>query len=137
MARKPSPKWASGELEILELLWRDGPATLAQAHARLGRGAYTTMQTRLNRLVAKKAIRRSTDRPAVYEAAISPPDAASGHLAMLVQRVAQGSVVPLVAQLVSERKLSAAEVAELKALVAEAEAIQQAQAIHDLKGSKR
>jgi hypothetical protein len=38
-----------------------------------------------------------------------------------MERVSEGSVVPLVAHLVRDRTLSAAEIAELKLLIAEAE----------------
>jgi predicted transcriptional regulator len=44
-----------------------------------------------------------------------------GDLDTLVERVSQGRVTPLVAQLLERNALSAEEIAELKALVAEAE----------------
>ncbi len=102
-------------MEILHVLWDHGPATLSEAHVGLGRQlGYTTVQTRLNRLVDKKLVRRSSDRPARYEAAITQADVEPGHLELLVERTGGGSVVPLVAHLVRDWTLSPEEIAELK-----------------------
>jgi predicted transcriptional regulator len=109
-------------MEILQMLWREGPLSLSSAHRAIGRSiGYTTVQTRLNRLVAKHVVRRTSDRPARYEAAVAPSEVSAGHLDLLLERVSGGSVVPLVAHLVRDRALSAADIAELKRLIAEAE----------------
>ncbi len=81
------PRLGPGELEILQMLWRERGITIWEAqHAlRLPIG-YTTVQTRLNRLVKKG----------------------------LVDRVSNGQVVPLVAQLVNRRKLSQQEIQAIK-----------------------
>ena len=39
---------------------------------------YTTVQTRLNRLVAKGVVARSNDRPARYRAAVRPDEVSAG-----------------------------------------------------------
>ena len=108
-------------MQLLEMLWREGPVSLSQAHRSLGLPiGYTTVQTRLNRLVTKGLATRSDDRPAQYAAAVSRDDVCAEDLKLLVKQVA-GGVVPLVAHLVKQRSLSSAEVAELKQLIAEAE----------------
>lgn len=106
----------------MEMLWKHGEVTLSAAHQALGLPiGYTTVQTRLNRLVRKGLVRRSDERPARYSAAIAQ-DAVSAHdLNLLVERVSGGSVVPLVAQLVRDRSLTGAEIAELKRLLQDAE----------------
>ncbi len=105
---EPSPRLSAGEMEILEMLWRDGPVSLSEAQSGLGRKiGYTTIQTRLNRLVEKKLVTRSAERPAHYAAAVQPEAVSAGHLALLVKRTSGGSVVPLVAHLVRDWKLSA------------------------------
>ena len=121
-ARRKSPRLSAGEMEILQMLWDGGPVTLSEAQSALRRPiGYTTMQTRLNRLVEKGLVARTTDRPARYQAAVQAADVTAGHLDLLIERVSGGSVVPLVAHLVRDRTLSAAEIAELKQLIAEAE----------------
>jgi predicted transcriptional regulator len=113
---------AAGEIEILEMLWRAGPATLAEAHRALGQAiGYTTVQTRLNRLVTKKLVARSHESPARYSAAISSEDVSAQDLNLLVSRVSGGRVIPLVAHLIRDRLLDRDEIAALKQLIADAE----------------
>jgi BlaI family transcriptional regulator, penicillinase repressor len=83
--------------------------------------AYPTMQTRLNRLAAKGMVGRSSDRPALYVAAISAEEVGAEHLDRWLQTTRQETVVPLVAHLISERPLSKQEIIELKQLLDEAE----------------
>ena len=124
MARKTRTltRLAKGELELLQMLWSAGAVSLSEAHRALGeRVGYTTVQTRLNRLVRKRLALRSGERPARYQAAVTPEEVGASDLNLLVERVASGSVVPLVAHLVRDRSLSADELIELKALLREAE----------------
>lgn len=116
-------KLTSGELDLMDLLWRNEKLTLAEAHEAFGanRIGYTTMQTRLNRLVDKGLAVRSTDRPASYSAAVERRDVQAGHLDELLHRLADGSVVPLVAHLVRDRKIDRDELTALKRLVRQAE----------------
>ncbi len=118
---KPS-RLSPGELEILEMLWRRGAVTLSQAQAGLEREiGYTTVQTRLNRLVAKGIVSRTAERPAQYTAAVAQQEVSARHLDLMVQRVTGGSVVPLVAHLVRDRNLTPADLAQLKQLIGQAE----------------
>lgn len=114
---------APGDLEILSLLWDHGPLTLAEAHEQFERPlGYTTVQTRLNRLVDKGLVRRSKERPARYEAAVTREAVSGEALRTLRERVAGGSVVPLVARLLDDPHLSQSEIQELRELLEQAEA---------------
>ena len=119
---KSNKRLSSGELDLMDLLWREGPLTLAQAHAQFGANSvgYTTMQTRLNRLV-DKGLASKTGRPAEYSAAIEREQAQAGHLDQLISKLSGGSVVPLVAQLMQDRQISPDELQELKRLIRDAE----------------
>ncbi len=118
----PQAKLSRGELEIMSLLWQHGAITLAEARELFGRPiGYTTVQTRLNRLVDKRLARRGRTRPARYEAVITPEQVSAGHLHDLVERVTGGRVVPLVAHLVGQGDLTAEEILELKELISQAE----------------
>jgi len=113
---------ATGELELMEMLWRDGPVNLSEAHEALGLPiGYTTVQTRLNRLVKKGVVAKSKERPAQYSAAITREQVNQHDLDLLVKHVNDGDFLPLVAQLVGDRNLSRSEINQLKAMVAEAE----------------
>lgn len=106
----------------MDLLWREGPLTLAEAHEHYGKAAvgYTTMQTRLNRLVEKKLAKKA-GRPARYTAVVKRRQVQAGHLDQLIAKLGGGSVVPLVAQLVQDRRVSRDELEQLKTLIENAE----------------
>ncbi len=112
----------AGEMEILEMLWREASATISHAHQSLTRKVgYTTVQTRLNRLVEKGLVTKTGSHPARYAAAIRPEDVTRDDLNLLLQRVTGGKVVPLVAHLVKDRSLSKDEIRELKRLIGDVE----------------
>jgi BlaI family penicillinase repressor len=113
---------SAGELEMLEMLWRTGAVTISEAQEALGLPiGYTTVQTRLNRLVEKGVAARSKERPAQYTAAVTREEVGQGDLDLLVKRVSAGRIAPLVAHLLDRHPVSDEELAELKRLVAEAE----------------
>ncbi len=127
MSHKPANP-TPGELELLKLLWEHGPLSLSEVHERMGRKlGYTTVQTRLNRLVEKGWVERlKTGRqPARYAALLAAEQVCEAQLDLIVERVARGSVLPLVAHLVQGASLSREELLELKRLVREAERRQQ------------
>ena len=126
MAKKRKiPRFSPRELEILAMLWDRGPVTLAEAHAAFGQFGrpvgYTTVQTRLNRLVEKRAVRRSRRRPARYEAAVRAEDVGVRQIDVLLDTLSRTSIVPLVAHLIAGSTLTPDELRELKRLIAEAE----------------
>lgn len=125
MAKKKSKadiRLGAGELELLEVLWQHGPATISEALEGLDREqGYTTVQTRLERLVTKKVAKKSRTRPAKYSAAISQDDVSRDDLNVLVRRVTAGRVVPLIAHLVNDRPLSSDEIQEIRQLIKDAE----------------
>lgn len=121
--RRKAPRLAAGDIELLGVLWRGGAVTIAEAQRLLARPiGYTTVQTRLNRLVEKGVASRSKDRPARYAATLTREQVTARDLNFLLDWVADGQVVPLVAHLVQQRSLPQAEIDDLKHLIAEAEA---------------
>lgn len=122
MRKKDVPRLLASELEILEMLWRAGSVTIIEGQRALGGDVgYTTVQTRLNRMVKKGVVKRSRSKPAKYTAAIQPEEVTSSDLDLLLDKVSRGSVMPLVTHLVKDRVLTCDEMDELKKLIAEAE----------------
>ena len=124
MAKQRSEaRFSSGEIGILRMLWELGAATLSAAHeAMVGQGqpvGYTTVQTRLERLVQKGAVAKSQERPARYSALVSPEDVSESLLSLLVERVS--GPVPLVAQLLQDESLTPQDLQEIRRLIAQAE----------------
>jgi predicted transcriptional regulator len=122
VAKKSTARLSAGEMEIMQMLWRDKELNLAEAQQALGRPiGYTTMQTRLNRLVAKGVVAKSDHRPAKYRAVSAPAEVSARHIELLLERVCGGSVLPLMAHLLHHRRLNPDEIAQLKLLIAETE----------------
>ncbi len=116
------PRLSAAELELLQMLWRAGRVTILEAQQALGLPiGYTTVQTRLNRLTTKGIVAKSKERPAKYSAAVTPDEVGCSDLDLLVERVSNGQVAPLVAHLVNRESISHKELSELKQLVADAE----------------
>jgi predicted transcriptional regulator len=123
MKKTHGARLSRGEIEMLRMLWEVGAVPLSEAHrameARCGPIGYTTVQTRLERLVRKKVVAKSRSRPANYSASVSPAEVSEPLLDLLVQRVS--GPVPLVAQLLQDRSFSPEDLRELKRLIAKAE----------------
>jgi BlaI family transcriptional regulator, penicillinase repressor len=106
------------ELRIMQTLWSRGPCSiraLLEAFPRQERLAYTTVQTVVNRLEAKGAIRRvdKISNAHVFEAAISQ---ASAQHRMLDELVAWfgGKPLPIMTHLIESGRLTDEEVREAR-----------------------
>jgi predicted transcriptional regulator len=112
---------SEGEMELLDLLWKLGPSTLNVVHKNYSRPVgYTTIQTRLNRMVDKGVLSRSADYPAQYEAVVRTEVASNSYFEK-VAKICDGSLAPLIAHLTEKRKLQPDEIALLKELIAKYE----------------
>ncbi len=120
MAERPSP--SDQELEILKVLWDGGPATVRGVDAVLrGRGvrrAYTTVQTLLNRLLAKGHV-ASEPKPGahLYRAASTRDDLIRDRLRDLADQLCEGAPSPLVLTLVEGHRFSDDEIARFRAVL--------------------
>jgi len=119
--RKRNDQLTPVELEIMQVLWEDGPASVSEAQKRLGgKLAYTSVQTMLNVLVRKgKASRTLVDRAYRYRAAVSREKALGATLRDVVQRIFGGSAEALVMSLVETKQLTPATLRRLQKLVEE------------------
>ena len=126
--KKRNERFTAAEMELLKLLWDHQSLTLAEAHqAMLDAGAtlgYTTVQTRLERLVEKGVVGKSSTRPASYKALVDPSDVSGPMLDLLRERVS--GIVPMVAHLLQDSSLTSEELKEMKRLIVEAEKRQRA-----------
>ena len=106
--RKRSEQLTPLELEIMNVLWDAGPATVHAVQSRLGGGlAYTTVQTMLNVLVRKgKAKRTLAQRAYRYRAALTREKALGQTLKDVVQRIFGGSAEALVMSLMETKQLT-------------------------------
>jgi len=116
------PPVSDAELEVLKVLWADGPATVRDVAAALKkqrrRLAYNTVLTLLSRLREKgfvEADRRDTAY--VFRAVVSRDELVGSSLSALADRVCDGTASPLLLALVRDPRLSSADLAHLRQLL--------------------
>ncbi|MFO0681657.1 MAG: BlaI/MecI/CopY family transcriptional regulator [Sandaracinus sp.] len=114
------------QLSVLRALWALGEAKVADVAAWLEadgvRLAKSTVATLLQRLSAQGWVEvHRSGRHHVYRAAVSRDTAAQGMVRRVLRGFFGGSVAALTAQLLSSDTLDAAEIAELRRLLDEAE----------------
>lgn len=112
----PPPKLTKLELQIMEALWTRGPCSvreIQEAFPAKKRPAYTTVQTTVYRLEAKKVLRRTRKiaTALIFEAAVSR-DAAQRRLVDELLALFGGRSRPIMAHLVESGTLTLEDVRE-------------------------
>lgn len=115
------PKLAKLELKIMETLWDRGQASIREIQEAFpddDRPAYTTVQTTVYRLEAKKAVRRikKVGNFHVFEAAVSR-NAAQRRLIDDLLGLFGGRTQPVMAHLIESGKLTLADVKEAEKML--------------------
>lgn|SRR5262249_21521274 len=117
------PKLTKLELQIMDALWRRGPICIRdiqESFPEKGRPAYTTIQTTVYRLEAKKVVRRTRKigNAHIFEAAVSR----SAALRKLVDDflgLFGGRSQPVMAHLIESGKLTLDEIQEAESALQE------------------
>jgi BlaI family penicillinase repressor len=104
------PRLSNLEMQILESLWKHGASSVRELQERFPakkRPAYTTVQTMVTRLEAKKAVRRAGKASAafIFEAAV-PRDAARRRLIDDFLAVFGGETQPVMMHLIESGRLT-------------------------------
>ncbi len=109
------------ELDVMEVLWRHGSATVAEVKGGLGEElAYTTVLTVLRVLEAKGYVGHEEEgRAHRYRPLVGREPAAQSAVGRLVSKLFGNSPELLLTHLVSDRKLSAEEVRRVRDLLDE------------------
>lgn len=124
MAGKTKRDVTEAELAVLRELWERDGTTIRDLTHRLYRGggasAYATVQKLLERLEAKACVTRDREQmPHVFRAAIDRQALIGQRLEALADDLCEGSLAPLLTNLVGKRRLSEAERQALRTLVDE------------------
>jgi BlaI family transcriptional regulator, penicillinase repressor len=119
------PKLTKLELQIMEALWTRGEASIREIQEDFPekkRPAYTTIQTTVYRLEAKKAVRRvkKVGNFHIFEAAVSR-NAAQRRLIDDLLALFGGRTQPVVAHLIESGKLTLQDVKEAESLLRQLE----------------
>jgi predicted transcriptional regulator len=110
------PRLSNLEMQILEVLWEHGASSVREIQERFAatkRPAYTTVQTMVSRLEAKRAVRRTGKIASafIFEAAI-PREAARRRLIDDFLAVFGGEPQPIMTHLIESGRLSLDDVQE-------------------------
>jgi len=121
MARTRNPQLTPLELEIMHVLWNEGPSNVQTVQQHLERElAYTTVQTMLNILHRKGKVKRTLkERAYFYQPVVSRSHVVGNHLSDLVERLFGGSAESLVMSLVETKHLTPKKLARLQKLLEE------------------
>ena len=111
------------ELQIMQVIWRDGAGTVTQVQESLDQQlAYTTVQTMLNILHRKGKLKRELrGRAFIYKPAVTHAKASLQAARDLIDRMFGGSSEDLVMSLLKSRELDPEKIAELSRRLEEEE----------------
>jgi predicted transcriptional regulator len=120
-----TPRPTPAELEILRVLWERGASTVREVHTALGAAratGYTTV-LKLLQIMAEKGLvtRDESQRAHVYSTRLPRTQTQRQLVRDLLDRAFGGSAEGLVMQALADRKVPAAELARIRALLDELE----------------
>jgi len=121
MHRRSVPRISESEWEVMKVLWAKAPLSaseIIQALAAQADWHPKTVKTFLNRLVRKKALGfQKEGRAYSYRPLVKEAECVQAVSESFLDRVFGGALKPMLAHFVEHRKLSAAEIRELKRLL--------------------
>ena len=119
MTAMGTKKPTEAELEILQVLWKNGPSTVRQVFEELApETGYTTILKLMQIMAAKGLLKRDTaERTHVYAPAISEEQTKKGLVRDFLDKAFRGSARELIVQALSAKKASRAELAEIRKII--------------------
>lgn len=116
-------KPTEAEMEILNILWADGPATVREVHEKLALtkdAGYTTTLKQMQVMLEKKLVDRdASSKTHVYKALVNKEQTQGQFLQRMIDTVFNGSAMNMVMQALGNKKTSKAEVELIKAYLKE------------------
>jgi len=118
-----APVPSNAELEILHVLWRNGPATVREVHDALSRErdlGYTTVLKTMQVMASKKLVTRDeSERSHVYTATVEEKSVKRRLVTDLLDKAFEGSAAGLVMHALSGKRASRKEIEEIRKLLDE------------------
>jgi len=109
------------ELEVLQVLWKEGPCTVRQVNdiLKLNRDVgYTTTLKIMQIMTEKKLVTRDTgSKTHVYHSSVKENSTQKSLLNTFIQKTYRGSAMQLVMQALGNQKASLEEIEELKKMI--------------------
>ena len=121
--RPPSTLPTDAELEVLKILWDEGPLTVRDIHDRLSRHkqlGYTSVLKMMQIMHDKGYVGRdTTERSHIYHARLQRNHTQRAMLDDLTKRAFGGSAAELVQRLLSSKSATKKELAEIRRMLKE------------------
>lgn len=118
MTRPRQPGLTENELDVMKVLWKEGPLKVAEILQRLERRplpAYTSLLTLVQTMEKKGYLDHTQEGKAfVYSAMLEEKSFLSTELMRIAHRLFDGRPAALVMNLVEDAQLSESEIAELR-----------------------
>ena len=113
---KSKSRPTDGELQILSVLWQQGPSTVRAVHETLGKQTgYTTVLKLLQIMIEKGLVRRDkTQRTHVYQSKASAEHTQRQLVKDLMQRAFVGSGKSLILQALAVKRPTPEEIADIR-----------------------
>lgn len=109
------------ELEILQILWQDGPSSVRQVNEKLNEKrevGYTTTLKIMQIMTEKNLVNRNTEsRTHIYHSAVKEHETQSSLLESFIQKTYRGSAMKLVLQALGKEDATTQELEELKEII--------------------
>ena len=119
---KKMPRISEAEWEVMKVLWGNSPATANQIVEGLSKRTHwqrETIRTLINRLVQKKALGFEKEgRQYHYYPLVSEAECVRAETRSFLDRVHGGSIEPMLAAFVEERRLSPEQLDRLSRILA-------------------
>ena len=138
--KRKIPRPTPAELEILRVLWKQGPSTVREVQTELSRSrqtGYTTALKFLQIMTEKGLVRRNeSQRTHIYQARLRKEETQRHLVSDLLERAFEGSAARLATHALSAHKVSPEEVQEIRRLLDELEGSAARPAAHALSTHK-
>ena len=121
MARPASQQLTEVELQVLQILWDQGPSPVRVIHAELSKlrdTNYSTTVKMLSVMLDKSLVKRNeSERPHVYSAVVTRQRAQKRMLGHVIEQLYDGSATSLVLQALSSKKTSPEELKQIRQML--------------------
>jgi BlaI family penicillinase repressor len=121
MRKEKNSKPTAAELEILQILWQQGPCTVRDVHEQLNtkkQVGYTTTLKIMQNMAEKAMVKRTPDgKRHIYQAALKENDTQSQLLDKFLHTTFAGSASRLVMQTLGNYKTSREELSRIRSLL--------------------
>lgn len=125
MARQQFPQPTDGELEVLRILWTNGPSTVKQVHEVVNKDRPTVYTTTLKvmQVMREKGllVRNDSKYRHIYRPALPEEKTQRQLVTDFLERTFSGSTEKLMMHLLSAKKISAKERAKIRRMLDEIE----------------